>query len=255
NIASNNMDGICLYDSSNNNTLTSNIASDNSNWDISIEDSSSTFTDSTLTGTTVSFTYNGNVLLKGVGSPATDPSGRQSIGKFINAANRSAGAWLYLNFSYSTADVSGLDESSLAVWEYNGIAWLEDGWNGTRYLSTANNVVGVNITSFSVFAPMATAAAGGSTGGGGGDGTYPPGWGTPAPTVTATKAPAATDAPPGERVTPSPTKKPAAAKATTQAAEGTTAGTPAKKGAPGFTAVFAIAGMLAVAYAMMRRRA
>ncbi|MEA1868546.1 MAG: PGF-CTERM sorting domain-containing protein [Euryarchaeota archaeon] len=28
----------------------------------------------------------------------------------------------------------------------------------------------------------------------------------------------------------------------------------AKKGAPGFTAVFAIAGMLAVAYAMMRRR-
>ncbi|MEA1868699.1 MAG: PGF-CTERM sorting domain-containing protein [Euryarchaeota archaeon] len=29
----------------------------------------------------------------------------------------------------------------------------------------------------------------------------------------------------------------------------------ATKGAPGFTAVFVIAGMLAVAYAMMRRRA
>jgi hypothetical protein len=39
-------------------------------------------------------------------------------------------------------------------WKYNGTAWVEDGWNGSRYLDTANNVVGVNITSFSVFAPM-----------------------------------------------------------------------------------------------------
>ncbi len=80
----------------------------------------------------------------------------------------------------------------------------------------------------------------------GGDGTYPPGWfETPTPAVTATKAPAAsatataTAAPPGERVTP--------------AAEGTAAET-AKKDAPGFTAIFVIAGMLAIAYAMMRRR-
>ena len=44
----------------------------------------------------------------------------------------------------------------------------------------------------------------------------------------------------------------AAAKAAAPAAEGTTAGD-AKKGAPGFTAVFVIAGMLVIAYAMMRR--
>ena len=97
-------------------------------------------------------------------------------------------------------------------------------------------------------------ASDGSTGGSsGGSGTYPPGWGTPAPAVTATKAPAATttatDAPPGEHVTPAATKRPAAAKATTPAAAET-----AKKDAPGFTAAFVIAGMLAVAYAMMRRR-
>ena len=258
NISGNDCDGIWLVDSSDN-TLSSNTMSDNSNGDIDIEDSSSTFTDNTLNGTTVSFTYSGDVLLKGEGSPAADPSGRRSIGKFINATNLTADAWLYLNFSYSDSDVSGLDESSLAVWKYNGITWLEDGWNGTRYLSTAGNVVGVNITTFSVFAPMAPTAPGGG-GSSGGDGTYPPGWsGTPTPTVTATKAPAAsattTDAPPGERVTPTPapTKKPEAAKAAAPAAEGTTAGT-AKKSAPGFPAVFAIAGMLAVAYAMMRRR-
>jgi PGF-CTERM protein len=76
--------------------------------------------------------------------------------------------------------------------------------------------------------------------------------------VTATKAliatPTATAAPPGEQVTSAPTKRPDAAETTTTpAAEGTTAET-AKKGAPGFTLVFAIAGVLAVAYAMMRRR-
>jgi PGF-CTERM protein len=95
---------------------------------------------------------------------------------------------------------------------------------------------------------------------GGGGGTYPPGWfETPAPAVTATKAPTpsatatATAASPGDKVTPAPTKKPAAAKTDTPAAKETAAGKPAK-GAPGFTAVFVIAGLLAVAYAMMRRR-
>ena len=150
---SNVRDGISLADSSNN-TLSNNTASDNSNWDLYIEDSSSTFTDNTLNGTTVSFTYGGNVSLKGEGSPAADPSGRHSIGKFINATNLTADAWLYLNFSYSTTDVSGLDESSLAVWKYNGTTWLEDGWDNGRYLDTTCNAVGANITSFSVFAPM-----------------------------------------------------------------------------------------------------
>ena len=70
------------------------------------------------------------------------------------------------------------------------------------------------------------------------------------PQATAT----ATDAPPGGRVTPAPTKaKPAAAKATAPAAEGAAAEKP-KKGLPGFTAVFAIAGILAIAYLVMRRR-
>ena len=71
----------------------------------------------------------------------------------------------------------------------------------------------------------------------------------PTPSATATAA----DAPPDDKVTPAPTKKPEAVKTTTPAAEGTTA-EDAKKDAPGFTAVFAAAGMLAVAYAMMRRR-
>ncbi|MCD4767618.1 MAG: right-handed parallel beta-helix repeat-containing protein, partial [Methanosarcinales archaeon] len=155
NASSNDNDGIELYKVSNYNTLTNNNCSNNTQWDIYITGSDSTFSNNTLNGTTISFTYSGDVSLKGMGSPAADPAGQQTIGKFINATNRSAGAWLFINFSYSDADVSGLDESRLAVWKHNGTTWLKDGWNGTRYLNTSGKVVGVNITSFSIFAPAA----------------------------------------------------------------------------------------------------
>ncbi len=71
-------------------------------------------------GTTVSFTCSRDVSLKDVGSPAADSAGQQTIGKFINAANQSADAWLSLNFTYSDADVSGLAESDLKVWRHSG---------------------------------------------------------------------------------------------------------------------------------------
>jgi parallel beta-helix repeat protein len=149
---SNNQRGIYLT-SSNDNTVTNNTLLDN-NWDIYIKSTSSDFTNNTLSGTTISFTYSGDVSLKGANSPAADPTGRQSIGRFVNVTNQSADAWIFLNFSYSDSDVSELNESSLKVWKHNG-TWYEDSWNGAWYLNTAANVVGVNITGFSVFAPMA----------------------------------------------------------------------------------------------------
>jgi len=155
NIASNNDHGIYLYSSSNYNTLLNNTVSDNGNWDIYVEDSSSTFTGSNLNGTTVSFTYSGDVALKGVGSPDVDPFGMHNVSKFINATSQSAGAWLYLNFSYSDSDLTAnIVESSLTVWRHNGTVWTKDGWGDGQYTDAAGNVVGVNITSFSVFAPM-----------------------------------------------------------------------------------------------------
>jgi PGF-CTERM protein len=111
-------------------------------------------------------------------------------------------------------------------------------------------------TSFTLDAPTLTPTRRRSTGGGGG--TYPPGWGvTSTPTVTATQTQTAsatgtaTAAPPGESVTPRPTITKPTTTATETAADGVAA-TP-KKG-PGFTAVFAIAGLLAIAYLVMRRR-
>jgi len=128
--------------------------------------------------------------------------------------------------------------------------------NGTYTLS-------FEMDGFSIFALVGTktAALPHRGGGGGSGGTYPPGWGTTTttPVVTATAAhgatPGATTAPSGKHVTPTP-KKPVTAGTAATAAEGATAGAAAKKkpGIPGFTAVFAIAGMLALAYVLMRRR-
>ena len=158
-------------------------------------------------------------------------------------------------YNATTLAALGIDESTLAIWKYNRTreTWVKQ--SGTR----SGRCVYVDVNHLCVFGLFGSGATDGGTGGGSRGGTYPEGWsGTPAPAVTATKAPAepaigtATDAPPGERVTPAP-KKAAAAKAVAPAADGTPAET-TKNGAPGFTAVFVIAGMLAAAYVMMRRR-
>ena len=86
---------------------------------------------------------------------------------------------------------------------------------------------------------------------------------TPAPTVTlASSSPGTTPdttttpAPPGEHVTPTPTTNPTAEPASTPATGGgaTTPDAPAKKGLPGFEGAVAIAGLLAIACVMLRRK-
>ncbi|TKY91895.1 MAG: hypothetical protein C5S46_03490 [Candidatus Methanomarinus sp.] len=140
--------GFYLYNADNckiwNNTVSGNT------WDIRIENSSSTFENNRLNNTTVSFTYSGNLSLKGVGMPAGNPYRWNDIGKFINATNQSVGAWLFLNFSYSDSDVIGLNESNLTIWKYNGTEWTEVG--GVQ-VDSEYNIIGVNITSFGVFSP------------------------------------------------------------------------------------------------------
>jgi PGF-CTERM protein len=185
----------------------------------------------------------------------------------IKAALNDMGGYVHIRIEYNESQLGDIDENTLYIYKFvNGTGWLKMVKDENPDYCTANgrnttaNHVWANVTNCSIFmlAGTPTAAHPDSSTGSTGGGTYPPGWfGTPTPTVTAAKAPAApasaTDAPPDERVTPAPTKKPAAAKAAAPAAEGTTAGT-AKKGAPGFTAVFVIAGLLAALYVMMRRR-
>jgi parallel beta-helix repeat protein len=112
--------------------------------------------------TTISFTYGNGIWIKRVDAAdrPEDPSENiGNIGKYINASNLTANSWLFVNFSYIESDVANVDENTLSVWKHNGTAWNENGWNESRFLDTANNVVGVNITSFSLFAPLGSKVA------------------------------------------------------------------------------------------------
>ena len=177
----------------------------------------------------------------------------------IEVALNAMGGHVHIRIEYNESQLGNIDENTLYVYKFiNGVGWVKLVQGSNYCIANGRNTtadhVWVNVTNCSIFLLAGTPTATPNPSGGDREGTYPPGWfETPTPAVTAMANATATDAPPGERVTPAATKRPAAAKPTAPAAEGTTAGA-AKKDAPGFTAVFVIAGMLAVAYAMMRRR-
>lgn len=159
-ITGNNKNGIFILDS-HKNTVKENRLLNNALRDIYISESNNnTFVRNTLGiyPTTVSFTYGGNLSLKGV-SPSSlplDPSGYHNISKYVNVTGLDNGnSWLFLNFSYSDLDITDLEEESLKVWKYNG-SWYEEGWSSNRFLDVEKNIVGANISTFSIFAPLGT---------------------------------------------------------------------------------------------------
>jgi len=110
--------------------------------------------------TTISFTYGNGIWIKrvNVSERPGDLGNYRNISKYINASNISANSWLFVNFSYNDSDVADVDEDTLSVLKYN-TSWHQDGWwGGERILDTTNNVVGVNITSFCIFAPLVYAS-------------------------------------------------------------------------------------------------
>jgi len=139
----------------------------------------------------------------------------------------------------------GLTRSSVQIYVYDNDSAKWIGLTTTRVGTTDCYTADISAYLSEATVGIGSKPAPTSSGGRGGDGTYPLGWGTPAPTAAPTSAP-----PPG--VTPAPAKPKPAAAGTTPTAPAKE--TPTKKGIPGFTAVFAIAGMLAIAYVVMRRR-
>ena len=201
----------------------------------------------------------------------------------INESDDIAGklsyAWVNLTYTLSDLDKNGdgdatdvgdIQESTLQIYWYNNVtsAWekLQTGHskvNGVApvhvyaTLTTAGRIA-ANVSSLSTFGLIGTAITGGGGrphGSGGGSGTYPPA--TPTPTVTATATPTASPGattPPGEKMTSAPAKSQAAG-TTPAAGDEAAPAKPEKKGLlPGFEGVFAIAGLLAIGYVMMRRK-
>jgi PGF-CTERM protein len=272
NNASNNGCGIELYSSSNN-TLTNNSASNNTNYDFYSDENShdNTIEDLAIASypTTISFTYDQGIKIKGVTAPEPDPAGKVNISKYVNATNVTADSWLSLNVSYTDADVSGVEEDSLLLYRWNGTAWDEIPGSG---VNTAKNYVYANVTNFSQIAPFGNPVSTPRPRGGGGgaprdsdgDGisdvdemlagtdlndpcepnpecaaclAIRPPVPTPSPIVMPTPSTATPTIPSTVAPSPSPTPPP----------------TP-KPGIPGFKVAFAIAGLLAVAYLALRRK-
>lgn len=154
----------------------------------------------------------------------------------------------------ATDDAEGLNVTA------EGVDLIQDGdlWNRTITAVKGTHIVNVSVRDSSgnvvEDGSESYTAAAKPTGdsGGGGDGTYPPGWfetPTPAPTTAmaetpATEEPTETSSVITSEETPTIAASPAETPTTKLAA----------KGVPGFTAVFAIAGLLAIAYLVLRRR-
>ncbi|KAF5415525.1 MAG: hypothetical protein C5S48_05715 [Candidatus Methanogaster sp.] len=227
--------------------------------------------------------YTGNLTLQTLGD-SVDEVGETDVGlgdtipfKGVNVTLVTPlgdEEWVRLEMSYTDAELDehGVDETTLDIYKFNVTA---DEWELVKVQPYCNgsgkgdHYLWVEVEHLSVFllAGETTSIAppdddGGSSGGGGGggSGTYPPGWGQPSPTSTATPAPTAAAPGPTVASTEAPTPEQTGAQTVTDEAPAeseTTPTTKPTKGTPGFGAmstVFVIAGLLVATYLVMRRR-
>ena len=166
---------------------------------------------------------------------------------------------------YDAAELASKDisQSTLAIWRFDGTGWVKmvAGTDPCVANGRDGNCVWIEVNNLSVFALAGTTTSSmPSGGGGGGSGTYPPGWlETPTPTVTPASSSSSTTpdttATAAKTAAQVATKKPTVKPAAQTADSDTTPSAPEKKGLlPGFEGVFAIAGLLAIGYVMMRRK-
>jgi PGF-CTERM protein len=281
---SNKDDGIRLERLSNNNTLTNNTASGNTNDFYSKENAHDNNIEYfTISSTTISFIYEHGIKIKSVTTPEPDPAGKVNIGKYVNVTNETEDSWILLNISYSDADVTIVEEASLRMYRWTGTDWAEIAGSG---VNTVENYVYANVTTFSQIAafgdptptPTPTPTPAPRRGGGGGGSSGPcdtdgDGYGDIDEIINGTDPYDPCDPDPtciaclasrGGRVLPKPAVKPQATQKLVPTPEPAPTSKPApvptpvpepeKPGIPGFEAVFAVAGLLAVAYLMRRKK-
>ena len=158
-INSNNGDGISVWRASNN-VFTNNVASGNGVYDFHSDQYShnNIITSLAIGGsfpTTISFTYDNGVGIKGVEAVPASPTGKGDINKYIEVTGLTAGFWLSLKVHYAESDLNSMDESTLSMWRYDGTTWAQV--SAPNSVSAAENYVSAYIQSSGVFAPLADA--------------------------------------------------------------------------------------------------
>jgi hypothetical protein len=99
-------------------------------------------------GTTVSFEAE-DVSVSEANNVSEAPGVSEvNIGRSFNAEDRSNGAFLNVSVSYTDEDVTGVDESTLQLREYDGTSWMDI---PSSEVDTQDQTVSANITQFSTF--------------------------------------------------------------------------------------------------------
>ena len=231
----------------------------------------------------VSGTFDNNVTGSIEITPISDPEGAVGSYEFtgndvallgltvthdasITAELANGNDTIRIEICYNATELASknIDPSTLAIWRFDGTEWVKmvEGNDPCIANGRQDTCVWIEVNNLSVFALAGIVTTSSDTdtdtsrGGGSGGGTYPP---APTPTVTPTSPSSSTTpdttATAERTASQAATKKPTV-KATTAPVSGgdTTPDAPEKKGLPGFEGVFAIAGLLAISYVMMRRK-
>jgi len=143
-----------------------NTVTTDNDLDLSARDENTTLENVDLGSANVSGTAS-EIDINETVSPPADPSNAQNIGQYFNATNRTSSSFFDATVEYDQSDVTnaGVDESSLIL------AAFDSTWSPVSgsTVDTNANTVSANITTFSVFAPLADEGFTGTPGLGGGE--------------------------------------------------------------------------------------
>jgi len=150
--------GIEINDSANNNTLVDNsiYSANGSTWAFFTARSDGTtverlgITSPTASNTTLSFTARNVSIALNESTPANP--GADGIGHVFEAERFGPPSYLDVRVHYAQGDVSGVDESLLALWTHDG-SWSEV---DRSRVNPRARTVGVNLTSYSTIGAYAT---------------------------------------------------------------------------------------------------
>lgn len=100
----------------------------------------------------VSFTLrNANVTETPTAKLPPEKDNQTDIGIFLNATNTTSNGYVDLTINYSASVLPRIEEPTLSIWQFKSSSWS----NTSSTLYTGNRTLVKNITSFSVFAPLA----------------------------------------------------------------------------------------------------